>query len=73
VRFGKNRDRSLLGILNEVAFQFEVAAAGSEIARPAELLEIQTQLNAIPHRPSSTSCVFAHDAILGLLGARTFH
>ena len=71
--FGKNRDRSLLGILNEVAFQFEVAAVGTEIADSDELLEIQTELNGIPHRASSPSCVFAHDAIIGLLGAPTFH
>ncbi len=71
--FGKNRDRSLLGILNEVTFQFEVAAAESEIADPNELLEIQTDLNGIPHRAGSPSCVFPHDAIVGLLGAPTFH
>jgi hypothetical protein len=71
--FGKNRTRSLLGILNEVVFQFEVAAADSEIATPDELLEIQTDLNGIPHRASSPSCLFAHDAIVGLLGAQTFH
>jgi hypothetical protein len=71
--FGKNRARSLLGILNEVTFQFEVAAADSEIASPEELLEIQTDLNGIPHRAASPSCLFAHDAILGLLGAQTFH
>ena len=71
--FGKNRDRSLLGILNEVAFQFEVAAADSEIASPDELLEIQTKLNGIPHRAGSPSCLFAHDAIVGLLGSQTFH
>ena len=71
--FGKNRDRSLLGILNEVAFQFEVAAADSEIASPNKLLEIQTELNGISHRAGSPSCVFAHDAIVGLLGAQTFH
>jgi hypothetical protein len=71
--FGKNRERSLLGILNEVAFQFEVAAADSEIASPNELLEIQTDLNGIPHRAGSPSCLFAHDAIVGLLGAQTFH
>ena len=71
--FGKNRGRSLLGIVNEVAFQFEVAAADSEIARSADLLEIQTELNGIPHRASSPSCVFADDAIVGLLGAQTFH
>jgi len=71
--FGKNRARSLLGILNEVAFQFEVAAADSEIASPSELLEIQTQLNGIPHRASSPACLFAHAAIVGLLGNQTFH
>ncbi len=71
--FGKNRDRSLIGILNEVAFQFEVAAADSEIAGPGELLEIQTGLNGIPHRAGSPSCVFAHDAIVGLLGSQTLH
>lgn len=71
--FGKRRVRSLLGILNEVAFQFEVAAAHSEIASSDELLAIQTDLNGIPHRAGSPSCVFAHDAILGLLGAETFH
>lgn len=71
--FGKNRARSLLGILNEVAFQFEVAAAHSEIASPSELLEIQTELNGIPHRAGSPACLFAHDAILGLLGAQPFH
>jgi hypothetical protein len=64
--FGKNRDRSLLGILNEVAFQFEVAAADCDIASPGELLEVQTELNAIPHRAGSSSCMFAHDAIVGL-------
>ncbi len=72
-RFGKNRDRSLLGILNEVGFQFEVAAAHFEIASPDELVEIQTELNGIPHRAGSPSCLFAHDAILGLLGGQTFH
>jgi hypothetical protein len=71
--FGKNRGRSLLGSLNEVAFQFEVAAADSEIATSEELLEIQTDLNGIPHRAGSASCLFAHDAIVGLLGAQTFH
>ena len=71
--FGKNRERSLLGILNEVAFQFEVAAADSEIASPNELREIQTDLNGIPHRAGSPSCLFARDAIVGLLGAQTFH
>jgi hypothetical protein len=71
--FGKNHARSLLGILNEVAFQFEVAVANSKIASPDELLEIQTELNGIPHRASSPSCVFAHDAIIGLLGDQTFH
>ena len=71
--FGKNRDRSLIGILNEVAFQFEVAAADCDIAGPGELLEIQTELNAIPHRAGSPSCMFAHDAIIGLLGSQTFH
>ena len=71
--FGKNRDRSLLGILNQVAFQFEVAAAECDIANPRELLKIQTELNAIPHRAGSPSCVFAHDAILALLGSQTFH
>ena len=71
--FGKNRDRSLLGILNEVAFQFEVAAADSEIASPDELLEIQTELNGLPHRAGSPSCLFAHDAIVGLLGSQTLH
>ncbi len=71
--FGKSRDRSLLGILNEVAFRFEVAAADSEIASPGELLDIQTELNGIPHRAGSPSCLFAHDAIVGLLGSETFH
>ena len=71
--FGKNRVRSLLGILNEVAFQFEVAAAEAEIATAEELLEIQTELNGIPHRAGSPECLFAHDAIVGLLGAQTFH
>ncbi len=71
--FGKNQDRSLLGILNEVAFQFEVAAADSEIASPDELLEIQTELNGLPHRAGSPSCLFAHDAIVGLLGSQTLH
>ena len=71
--FGKNRARSLLGILNELAFQFEVAAADSEIASPNELLEIQTELNGIPHKAGSPSRLFAHDAIVGLLGAQTFH
>ncbi len=71
--FGKSWDRSLLGILNEVAFQFEVAAADSEIASAGELLEMQTELNRIPHRASTPSCLFARDAIVGLLGAETFH
>jgi hypothetical protein len=71
--FGKNRARSLLGILNEVTFQFEVAAADAAIATPDELLEIQTDLNNIPHRAGSPACLFAHDAIVGLLGAQTFH
>jgi len=71
--FGKNRSRSLLGILNEVVFHFEIAASDSEISSPDELLEIQTELNGIPHRAGSTSCLFAHDAIVGLLGAQTFH
>lgn len=71
--FGKNRARSLLGILNEVAFQFEVAAAEADIAKPEELLEIQTDLNGIPHRAGSPACLFAHDAIVGLLGTQTFH
>jgi uncharacterized membrane protein len=71
--FGKNRARSVLGILNEVAFQFEVAAADSRIRSADRLLEIQTELNGIPHRAGSPSCLFAHDAIVGLLGARTFH
>jgi hypothetical protein len=71
--FGKNRARSLVGILNEVAFQFEVAAADTAIATPGELLEIQTDLNGIPHRAGSPACMFAHDAIVGLLGAQTFH
>lgn len=71
--FGKNRDRSRLGILNEVAFQFEVAAADCGNASAEELLEIQTELNRIPHRAGSASCVFAHDAVVGLLGCPTFH
>ncbi len=71
--FGKNRARSLLGVLNEVTFQFEVAAADAEIATADELLEIQTGLNDIPHRAGSPACLFAHDAIVGLLGAQTFH
>ena len=71
--FGKSRSRSLLGILNEVAFQFEVAAADSDITSAEELLKIQTELNGIPHRASSPSCLFAHDAIAGLLGSHTFH
>ena len=71
--FGKNRDRSLLGILNEVVYQFEATAADSEIASPDELLAIQTELNGIPHKASSPSCIFAHDAIVGLLGSQTFH
>ena len=72
-KFGKNRARSLLGILNEVAFQFEVAAAESHIASPEELLEIQTELNGIPHWAASPSFLFARDAIAGLLGTQTFH
>jgi len=72
-RFGKNRDRSLTGIVNELAFQFELAASEVEIATPRELLEIQTQLNTIPHRAGSPSCMFARDAIVGLLGSQTFH
>ena len=71
--FGKNRDRGVLGILNEVAFQFEVVAADSEITSANELLAIQTDLNGIPHRASSPACVFARDAIVGLLGDQTFH
>jgi hypothetical protein len=71
--FGKNRTRTLLGILNEVAFQFEVAAENSKIASPAELLEIQAELNGIPHRASSPACNFACDAVVGLLGTHTFH
>lgn len=72
-RFGKNRDRALLGIVNEIGFQFEVAAEQEEIATAAELLEIQTQLNQIPHRAGSPRCLFAHDAIVALLGDRTVH
>jgi hypothetical protein len=71
--FGKNRDRSLVGILNEIAFQFELAAAECDIASPEELLEIQTELNTIPHRAASPSCMFACDAIAALLGSETFH
>jgi len=71
--FGKNRVRSLLGIVNEVSLQFEVAAEHSEIASPEELLEIQTQLNQIPHRAGSPECLFAQDAIVGLLGDQTVH
>jgi hypothetical protein len=71
--FGKNRDRSLISILNEVAFQFELAAAECAITSPEELLEIQTGLNTIPHRAASPSCMFASDAVIGLLGSQTFH
>ncbi len=73
VRFGKSRDRSLLGILNAVAFFFEVAANDFAIESPGELLEIQTKLNGIPHRAGSPSCLFAHDAIIALLGDQTLH
>ncbi len=73
VSFGKNRDRSVVGILNEVAFQFEIAAGDSEITEAKDLLQIQTGPNGIPHRASSASCMFARDAIVGLLGAQTFH
>ena len=72
-KFGKNRDRSVLGILNEIAFQFEAAATDCDIANPGELLAVQTQLNVIPHRAGSPSCLFARDAIVGLLGSQTFH
>lgn len=72
-RFGKSRDRSHLGILNEVAFLFEAAAHRSEIATSDELLEIQTQLNCVPHRASSPSCLYAQDAITFLLGRPTVH
>ena len=71
--FGKNRARPLLGILNEVSFQFEAYASGSTIASPGELLEIQTRLNHSPHRAGSQSCVFAQDAIASLLGSGTLH
>ena len=72
-KYGKNRSRPLLGILNEVAFQFEVAASEEHIASPGQLLEIQTELNGIPHRAASSSCVFARDSIVALLGDETVH
>lgn len=71
--FGKTRSRPLLGILNEVAFQFEVAAERRPIESPDDLLELQTALNEIPHRAGSRSCSFAVDSIVALLGNPTLH
>lgn len=73
VTIAKTRDRALLGILNEVTFMFEAYARDSKLASAGELLEIQTQLNQMPHRASSPSRLFARDAIEGLLGNQTLH
>lgn len=73
VTFAKNADRSLLGILNEVALLFEVAAEQDEISDVERLMELQTELNRVPHRATSRSCIFAADAIVGLLGSQLLH
>ena len=73
VTIAKTRDRSLLGILNEVAFMFEAYAEGSKLASASELLEIQTKLNQMPHRAGSPSHLFARDAIEAILGDKTLH
>ena len=65
IRFSKNRNRSLVGILNEVSFQFELEAR----SRDRSLPQIRARLNKIPHRASTSNCVFACDAVEALLGA----
>jgi hypothetical protein len=71
VAFGKNRNRSLTGIVNEVAYQFEADTTRYNPARPSDLLEIHTRLNGMPHRASSRSYVIPHDSVATLLGTGT--
>lgn len=71
--FGKNRSRPLLGILNEVTFEFEVAAEARPIESADDMLELQTELNEIPHRAGTRSASFAVDSIVALLGNPTRH
>ena len=61
VEFAKNRDRSLLGSVNDLAYQVHAKLEDEHVITPPLLDRVQGYLNGIPHVKRSPS--FASDAV----------